>query len=47
MGECEGVLEGDTLVVKAAVGEVGEIGDGGVGAEGAETCVGFVDVELV
>ena len=52
MGKCEGVFEGDTLVVKAAVGEVGEVGRSSVHAEGVETCVGFVesvqgDVELV
>jgi len=42
-GECEGVLEGDALIVQAAVGEIGEVVDGGVGAEGVETCVGFVE----
>lgn len=42
-GECEGVLEGDALVVKATVGEVGEVVDSGVGAEAVETCVGFVE----
>lgn len=43
ISECDRIFEGDTLVVKAAVGHVGEVGGHGVGTESIETCFRLVE----